>query len=150
MKIRRAGKKDFLQIADLDKNVWLDSPGGECIPDGTHVWAVWVDKALVYCAEENNNILGVAIAFSCVDGEYFLHKTFVSKNARGRGIVAKVFAALLEKTDKLKLKITLTVAPDNEKAVALYEKQGFTEKKLLKDYYGKGKDRFIMTREKPK
>ncbi|MHC4873680.1 MAG: GNAT family N-acetyltransferase [Planctomycetota bacterium] len=147
MLIRKAEKKDFEQIAALDRIAWQDSPGGEYIPDGSHVWAVWVEKSLVYCAEENGEILGVAFAFPCIDGEYWLHKAFVSKNARGKGVGTKVFAALLEKIDELNVKVSLTVDPTNERAITLYEKQGFDEKTLVKDYYGAGKDRYVMTRK---
>ena len=41
--------------------------------------------------------------------------------------------------------VSLTVSPLNEGAVRLYEKFGFARSDYIKDYFGKGEDRIVMT-----
>ena len=41
--------------------------------------------------------------------------------------------------------VSLTVSPSNEGAVRLYEKLGFARSDYIKDYFGKGEDRIVMT-----
>ncbi|HUT54210.1 MAG TPA: GNAT family N-acetyltransferase [bacterium] len=44
-------------------------------------------------------------------------------------------------------RIVLQAAVDNDPAIALYKKWGFRIKAVLPDYYGQGKDAFLMDRE---
>ncbi len=44
-------------------------------------------------------------------------------------------------------RIVLQAATDNDPAIALYQKWGFTIRAVLPNYYGKGKDAFLMDRE---
>jgi ribosomal-protein-alanine N-acetyltransferase len=44
-------------------------------------------------------------------------------------------------------RIVLQAATDNDPAIALYKKWGFTIRAVLPDYYGRGKDAFLMDRE---
>jgi [ribosomal protein S18]-alanine N-acetyltransferase len=146
MEIRRAGAEDFAAIHALDQEAWNESPGGELIPDGSHVWRVWVERALVFCAVENGTVLGAVLAFPCIDGSIWLHKVFVSRDCRGRGVGGRLFDALFAEIDARRAVLRLTVDPANGAAVHLYEKKGFSEKELVPDYYGPGKDRYVMTR----
>jgi len=41
-------------------------------------------------------------------------------------------------------RIALQVAVDNEPAIALYQKWGFSIRTVLKNYYGRGKDAYLM------
>lgn len=57
---------------------------------------------------------------------------------------------LMEKLEKRFLdfrveSISLTVSPLNEGAIRLYEKIGFSKSDYIKDYFGKGEDRIVMT-----
>lgn len=147
MIIRRAEKKDFLAIADLDRKAWSEHPGGEFIPDGEHVWAVWTEQAIIYCAYEGDNLLGAVLAFPTINNAYWLHKAFVSREARGKGVGSKLFEAIIEEIDRLKTDISLTVEPSNANAIALYEKFGFTEKNFVESYYRPGENRYVLTRK---
>ena len=75
--LRQAEPNDFLAIAALDRVVWKDSANSEYIPDGEHVWRLWVEHALVYVAVEDEEVIGAALSFPSVSGDYFLHKVFV-------------------------------------------------------------------------
>ncbi len=42
-------------------------------------------------------------------------------------------------------KSRLVTSPLNEKAIKFYEKLGYTRQKIIKDYFGPGEDRILMT-----
>jgi len=147
MKIRKAKTDEFTAIAKLDRVAWRESFKGDFIPDGEHVWRIWVEYALTIVAVDNENkIIGVALAFPCNNGTYDVHKLMVDKAHRGEGIGTELMRVLLVEIDKLKVDSFLTVYPKNPPAIALYEKFGFTEKKFEKDFYGDEEDRFVLTR----
>src|SRR5664280_2006471 len=95
----RAQGKDFLGIADLDRHAWSDSRYGERIPDGEHVWRVWVAGAYVYVARDGAEVVGAIVAFPTRQETLFLHKVMVDKRRRGRGIGTRLFDILLEDID---------------------------------------------------
>jgi len=146
--IRRANSKDFLQIAVLDRIAWQKNRNSEYIPDGEHAWRLWVEHALVYCAEVNTGqIIGAILAFPCINGKYCVHKVFVDEKFRGRGIGSKLFKTLLEEIDRIGVETFLTVDPANQPALTLYEKWGFTGKDLIRGFYRENEDRYVMTRK---
>ena len=145
--IRTAQPRDFLRIAELDRNAWKDNAHSEYIPDGEYAWRLWVEHALVFCAEEDQKgIVGAILAFPSVHRIFCLHKVFVDKELRGRGIGSDLFAALLRELDKRRESAFLTVAPGNGAAIALYRKWGFEENAFVKGYYREEEDRFLFVR----
>jgi len=144
--IKRAQPGDFLAIAALDRVVWQKSRHPEFIPDGEHVWRVWVEHALVYVAWEESRLLGAVLAFPCVDGTFCVHKVFVREDARGRGVATRLFGAILEQLDRLAVDVFLTVDPANTAAQKLYAQWGLTERRLVRGYYRRQEDRLILTR----
>jgi ribosomal protein S18 acetylase RimI-like enzyme len=40
--------------------------------------------------------------------------------------------------------LVLTVAPDNQRAIKLYENAGFVNERFIPDFYGEGQDRYIL------
>jgi phosphinothricin acetyltransferase len=148
MKIRKAKISEFTAIAKLDRVAWLESFKGEFIPDGEHVWRIWVEFASTFVAlDEEDNIIGASLAFPCNHGVYNVHKLFVAKEHRGKGIGTELMRVLLKEIDKLKVDSSLTVYPKNPSAIALYTKLGFKDKRFEKDYYGEEEDRFVLTRK---
>ncbi len=146
MNFRKAKNIEFIEIAKLDRVAWLESFKGEFIPDGEHIWRLWVEYALTFVAIENKKIVGVSLAFLASDDTYAIHKLFVDKAYRGKGVGTELMKVLLEEIDILQVESFLTVYPKNQPAMALYEKLGFTDKKFVKNFYGKDEDRFILTR----
>lgn len=147
MQIRKAKTEEFTAIARLDRVAWLESFKGDFIPDGEHVWRIWVEYALVYVAvDEEGNVIGASLAFPCRDKLYSVHKVFVAKAYRGQGIGTELMKILIVELDKLEVDAFLTVYPKNSPAIALYNKLGFTDKKFEKDFYGVEEDRYILTR----
>jgi len=149
MEIRRAVPIDFLAVAALDREAWKQSEDAEFIPDGEHVWRLWTEHALVFCAEVDSEIVGAVVAFPCTGGAYCLHKVFVEVGRRNEGIGSRLFECLLEAIDKRRVPVFLTVSPGNPAASALYEKWGFTEREFFKGFYRETEDRFVLTRPPP-
>lgn len=146
MQIRRARHGDFLAIAQLDRRAWTNNRNNQFIADGEHVWRIWVEHALTFCAIQEGQIVGAIIAFACESGQYCVHKVFVDNRLRGRGVGGQLFKELLVALDKLRVSSFLTVDPVNTAALSLYDKWGYCQKKLIKGYYREQEDRYILTR----
>lgn len=146
--IGRAHASEFLAIAELDRRAWQENRNSEFIPDGEHVWRIWVEHALVYAARDGEDrVVGAILAFPCISGKYCVHKVFVDKQYRRRGIGGRLFEVLLEETDRLKLDCFLTVDPGNEAALRLYATWGFTERLFVPGFYRANEDRYVLTRK---
>lgn len=143
----RALEEDFLGIADLDRRAWSDSRHAERIPDGEHVWRVWVAGTYVYVARDGAQVVGAILAFPTRQETLFVHKVMVDKRYRGRGIGTRLFDLLLEDIDaSVRASCFLTVDPANDSAVRRYERIGFTERQYVAGYYRDDEDRYVMTR----
>ena len=138
--------KDFLQIAELDRLSWQDNKSFEFIPDGEHVWRLWVEHALVYIAKEEMQVVGAVVAFPGKSGIWCLHKVFVAPGHRGYGVATQLLGNLLQALDEIRVDCFLTVDPENDSALKLYEKLGFSEKQYVKGYYRPYEDRLVLTR----
>jgi [ribosomal protein S18]-alanine N-acetyltransferase len=142
----KAEISSFLPIAELDRIAWKQNLNSEFIPDGEHVWRLWVEHALVFSAKSADKIIGAILAFPCLTGVYCVHKVFVDQSQRGKGIGSSLFEVLLKEIDAFGVDCFLTVDPLNEAAIRLYAKWGFMEKLFVKGYYRSNEDRYILTR----
>ncbi len=142
----KAKTDDFLAIAELDRKAWKERYYADFMPDGEHVWRLWVEHALVYVTKEDEKVLGAVVAFPCMSGIYCAHKVFVDPDIRHRGIATALCLALLDDLDKLQVDCFTTVDPSNEGLINLYTGFGFTEKQFVKGYYRPNEDRFVLTR----
>ena len=61
-------------------------------------------------------------------------------------LLRKLFDRVLNELDQLQVPVWLTVSPENEAAIALYEKWGFTDRTFVKGYYRENEDRYLLTR----
>ena len=69
----------------------------------------------------------------------------VRPKARGTGLGEELLLRLLDVLVNVGVKeVKLSVAPDNLKAVGLYEKHGFTSCKIVEDFFGPGQRRKLM------
>ncbi|MCE5284992.1 MAG: GNAT family N-acetyltransferase [Pelosinus sp.] len=70
----------------------------------------------------------------------------MAKKVRGQGLGTVFIAKTLQiLADDGINEVELTVAPDNQAAIYVYQKKlGFTAKKIRKEEYGKDEDRIIM------
>ena len=97
-------------------------------------------------AKENDEIIGFAGLSTCLD-EATLNNIVVKKSHRNRGIGGELLEALIELCSELRMKtFTLEVDTENEPAIHLYEKFGFKNLGIRKNYYNNSRDAFIMTK----
>lgn len=140
-------RDDFVGIADLDGRAWSESAHPERVPDGEHVWRIWVDDAFVFVARDGERVAGAIVALPSRHGTLFVHKVMVDAAYRRRGIGSRLFELLLEHVDAtVHAACYLTVDPTKEAEVRRYERLGFTEKRFVAGFYREDEDRYVMTR----
>jgi len=143
----KARGTDFVGIADLDRHAWNDGRFAERIPDGEHVWRMWIAGAYVYVARDGGQVVGAIVAFPTRQGTLFVHKVMVDERYRQRGIGTRLFDLLLEDIDaNVHATCFLTVDPAHEASVRRYERIGFTERQYVAGYYRDDEDRCVLTR----
>ena len=145
--ILEAQPRDFLRVAALDRIAWPQEPD-VFIPDGEHAWRLWCEHATVLIAKlserevsGSGHIAGALLMFPTKQGECFLHKIMVHPDSRGLGIGSALMRAGLSRTT---VKTLLTVNPQNQTAVRLYQNFGFEIRELVPGYYRPHEDRYIM------
>lgn len=74
----------------------------------------------------------------------YIYSFAIVKEFQGKGLSYRFLKLLLERIKKEFPVVYLTVKPDNEPALKIYRKAGFHTVELLKDFYGKGEDRYLM------
>lgn len=102
-------------------------------------------------AYDNDNLIGyagLAVAGPPGDFEASVHTIGVETTYQGQGIGTALLRGLLARADELDAPVFLEVRTDNDRAVALYERHGFTRIGLRKRYYQpSGADAYTMKRE---
>jgi len=144
--VARAEPDDFLAIAALDRVAWRQNRDPEFIPDGEHVWRLWVEHAVVYCARSDGDVVGAIVAFPCTNGHYWVHKLFVAEGHRGKGLGTDLYTTLLADLDERGVFSHLTVDPSNDHAIRLYQRLGYRFQEYVTGYYRQTEDRIIMLR----
>lgn len=126
----RADKSHIRQIAQLEKS---------CIPDG------WSENAFKQALENPNALIFAAVrggeVVGFLNGSYVLDEAellniAVSENHRKSGIAGMLVTEFERELRKLNVKtVYLEVRESNAPARKLYEKHGFTQNGLRKNYY---------------
>lgn len=93
MTIEKAHRKDYLEIAALDRIVWLDYPNGENIADGEHTWRHWIEDAIVRIWRQDGRIAGVALAFPTIARGFCLHKCLLNNRREVRVRAVSCYSA---------------------------------------------------------
>ncbi|RBM24210.1 ribosomal-protein-alanine N-acetyltransferase [Prauserella sp. PE36] len=90
---------------------------------------------------------GLALLGRPGDWETSVHTIGVLPSHQSRGIGTALLEALLTRADELAAPVFLEVRTDNDSAIRLYEKHGFSRVGLRKRYYQpSGADAYTMTR----
>ena len=96
----------------------------------------------------NSNIVGVCQLFRKWDdfNTAFIHSFYIDESYRNKGIGKKLLSEVINISKKDKVfKIELTVSPENDRALKLYQYFGFKVLTLKKNEYGPGVDRYLMS-----
>lgn len=96
---------------------------------------------------KDSKILGMASFSRAWDDNKlaYLSDYAIAEEARGQSIGTQFLKMVLEDVkDQGFERVQLTVDPDNDPAVALYEGLGFKKDRFIENLYGPGEDRYIM------
>jgi ribosomal-protein-alanine N-acetyltransferase len=90
---------------------------------------------------------GLAIAGTPGEWETSVHTIGVHPDYQGQGIGTALLRALLRRADELSAPVFLEVRTDNDSAIKLYERHGFSRMAVRKGYYQpSGGDAYTMLR----
>lgn len=137
--IRKMTLKDIFSVAEIEKETfsipWSEKAFQESLSLNNTIYVVAeeADKIVAYCgiyiSMEDGNITNVA----------------VSKNHRRKHIGEQAVAYLLRLAKEQGVKhVTLEVRQTNVSAIRLYEKLGFREAGIRKDFYDKPKEHALI------
>jgi ribosomal-protein-alanine N-acetyltransferase len=136
--------------ADLDGILALEQDGFAPGEQWSHSsWADEIaapDHLVLTNTDADGQLLGVA-TFTVADDMADLQRVVVHPRARGRGVGASLVRAGLEWAEALGAnRMLLEVRTDNLPAVSLYRRLGFDQISCRRNYYGPGRDAYVMLR----
>lgn len=144
--IRLASTADVLALAELEHATYQ----AEGYPAALFYQAIaqWPQTQLVATATSIDSVHGYIMA---APGEQtddlWIMSLLVASEARGQGLGKQLLQALLKSAAQQPNNYrtaTLTVAPYNAAAIALYQQQGFQQIALKPNFMGPGEDRIIL------
>ncbi len=142
MIVRKMTEQDVSSIAQLEKECFIDPWSENSIASElSNQLSSW------FVAEDDGNILGYVGSQSVLDGADMMNIA-VSARARRRGIAVALIKALIEelKTRGVKF-LMLEVRQSNAPAIALYEKMGFYQVGIRRNYYRNPKENALILRK---
>lgn len=146
--MRRAVIADFLAIAALDRVAWRENSRSAYIPDGEHIWRLWVAYSTVFVVVVRTQIVGTTILFRANDKNlYILHKMFVVETERDKKLGHLLFSEVGSFLDRGPWGGFLTTDPDNKRMQHLCKKFGFLDKTFVPGYYRPDEDRVCLQRK---
>lgn len=138
--INENDKNYIEQIIELEKEVFG-------INGAIDLWNLkpYIKYGKVYALTERNQVLACSEIVKDWQGKnVYLYGFAVKKNETGRGLGKYFLEKIIEIFRKENIvKIELTVSPENDIAIKLYEKFGFKKIKFLENEYGEKNHRFL-------
>ena len=140
IQIRKMEKKDILQVADLEQQIFSE-------PWSQKGFLDVVDRpdVLFLVAEENNIIAGYSGVYLAAD-EGEITNVAVALWARRKGIATRLLEIMKKRLQQQGIvKIILEVRVSNQPALLFYQKEGFQTEGTRKHFYQKPvEDAYIM------
>ena len=141
MKLNKASDSDCIKIANLESQVFSDPWSESSVLDNAHS-----DNYLIMCAKEDEDLLGYVI-YMLLGEEAELLRIAVKEEARNRGIASQLLDIMVGRiADEAKevKSLFLEVRENNVAARKLYEKTGFGEVGMRKNYYSNPTENAII------
>lgn len=140
-------RKDIVRCVELEKRLFAGDD-----PWSARAFRSELDAGGYYLGAYDDDVLvgyaGLAVVGRPGDFEASVHTIGVDTTYQGQGIGTALLRALLLRADELSAPVFLEVRTDNDRAVALYERHGFTRIGLRKRYYQPSvADAYTMRRE---
>jgi ribosomal protein S18 acetylase RimI-like enzyme len=129
MEMREIRENDLPVLAKMNAEIFGDTEGkGLPLAVFLEAWKQRVAKACL-AAEENGEIVGAIMAeekMTFYKNSSYITSFFVKNEWQGKGVGKMLIEAALAALKKEGYEnVSLTVALDNQKAISLYEKEGF-------------------------
>lgn len=135
MRIRRARPSDLPQIVQIER---LCFPDETAFPPDMFAYLIRHSIALVAC-EQHGRILGFIMGYTSGSGGA-IYTLDVHPQHRRKGIGGMLMAAIEEELrDRDAKAIRLEAALDRPEALQLYHRAGYSERELIRNYYGRGR-----------
>lgn len=129
MRLRRMDFDDLPAVLEIEaKNYnfpWSESVFEDCL--NAVNYNCWI-------CEEQDTVIGYSVV-SMTTGEAHIMNICVDPEIQGMGVGSKMLENMIDLARKKAERIFLEVRPSNKAAIALYEKGGFNQIGVCKDYY---------------
>lgn len=103
-----------------------------------------LENVLCYVAKNDDKVLGFVLIEE-TPYDFDILEIVVDQELRGRGIGTMLMKRVLDYAKLThKEKATLEVASDNKSAILFYEKYGFSQISIRKNYYKNGNDALVF------
>ncbi|MEV6505922.1 GNAT family N-acetyltransferase [Streptomyces sp. NPDC051642] len=147
LRIRSAVENDLPALASLDAEAFPMDPYPPVVL--RQHFDVCRDHFLVL--DDGHTLYGYLIATPPDAGRSWILSLGVTRDVWGHGWGRRLMAeSLRQLRSEHTHEVRLTVHPDNDRAVSLYEHLGFAQEgDVHKDYFGLGKHRILMTLKLP-
>lgn len=101
---------------------------------------------LLFVGKVGEEIVGVAEILRCLEGhDLYLEGFYIRDAYRRRGYGKALLNSIKELVAKEGYeRLLVTLAPENEAGLCLYQSTGFIEIDYLPDHYGKGRHRLLL------
>ncbi|MBU1142024.1 MAG: ribosomal protein S18-alanine N-acetyltransferase [Firmicutes bacterium] len=140
--IRKATINDIPYLVKIEKKVFEQSLGEDFLYDEF----ILNPFAHYFVYEKNKEIVGY-IGFRAIDKESEMMNFCVNPEYHSQGIGSEILEYSINYLKDLKVKtILLEVRKSNKKAQAIYEKYGFQQSHIRKNYYG-SEDALVYIKE---
>ncbi len=148
--VERADVGDFLEIAALDRIGWVTNADAEFVPDGEHVWRLWVEYAFVVTARQTGagrELIGFALLFPTDRPSLWcFHKLLLSPSRRRQGTGRALVDVVTSFLDEQQFTAFFTTDPVNAAMQRLGVSTGFAAESLVRGYYRPNEDRLLFRR----
>ena len=139
--VRLAEIKDLHKLSLYERQLY----GNEGYPELLFYQAYRQWPSLLLVSQSDDDVSGYSMMTPLDDKRVMLMSLLVATNYQqlglGRALLNHSLVVAREQGFRM---MELSVAPDNSKAIALYQKSGFTTREQIADYLGEGEDRLIM------
>lgn len=147
VQIRAAQVEDIARLARLEQQIFETVVYPEFFFRQAH--DLWPDFLLL--AWLDGELVGYLLAAPGQQGieSIGILSLGVSSQSRGYGVGKALMQHFLRQRPASTRRLWLTVAPDNQVAIRLYQQLGFSQEQYYPDYYGAGEHRLLLALQIP-
>lgn len=144
MSIRAMEKRDIERISELERELFSSPWSQEDL-----LYEIENNPFAQYYILEKDKIVIGYIGLWFIDEQCQITTVGVAKNFQRHGYASQLLDFVFEKGKEYGCtNVNLEVRVSNHKAIALYEKYGFQNVTVRKDYYADHEDAYLMIRER--